>query len=93
MAILERCLDDPRFKYFTDLPEDTLRRSSPRRSSHATMWSASSTCSTVAHAAAGSEMELLTTIGEQVGCLLLLSRLSSAENRNVGAPEPSALVP
>jgi uroporphyrinogen-III synthase len=28
------------------------------------------------HAYSGSEMELLTTVGEQVGCLLVLSRMA-----------------
>ena len=31
-----------------------------------------------AHSHGGSEMELLTTVGEQVGCLLLLARMTSA---------------
>jgi hypothetical protein len=30
------------------------------------------------HAHSGSEMELLTTVGEQVGCLLVLSRMAAA---------------
>jgi hypothetical protein len=36
------------------------------------------------HPHSGMEMELLTTVGEQVGCLLMLSRLES------NASEPSS---
>jgi signal transduction protein with GAF and PtsI domain len=70
---------DPRFKLFTDLPEDTYE---------AFLSAPVVTRSRVAgvinvqhrqpHFHTGGEMELLTTVGEQVGCLVALSLMDAA---------------
>lgn len=93
LAISREAYNDPRFKYFKDLPEDTFEAflSAPVISQNRVV-GVINVQHRLAHSHSGSEMELLTTIGEQVGCLLLLSRLNSGESRNIGAPEPSALV-
>ena len=93
LAISREAYSDPRFKYFKDLPEDTFEAflSAPVLSQNRVV-GVINVQHRLAHSHSGSEMELLTTIGEQVGCLLLLSRLNSGESRNLGAQEPSALV-
>jgi signal transduction protein with GAF and PtsI domain len=73
LAISREAYTDPRFKFFSDLPEDTYEAflSAPIISrlgiegvinvQHRNL-----------HSHSGFEMELLTTIGEQIGCLRLL---------------------
>jgi signal transduction protein with GAF and PtsI domain len=92
LAISREAYNDPRFKYFKDLPEDTFEAflSAPVISQNRVV-GVINVQHRLAHSHSGSEMELLTTIGEQVGCLLLLSRLDS-ESRAVSATEPPALV-
>lgn len=93
LAISREAYSDPRFKYFKDLPQDTFEAflSAPVISQNRVV-GVINVQHRLAHSHTGSEMELLTTIGEQVGCLLLLSRLNAGENRNLGAQESSALV-
>lgn len=93
LAISREAYNDPRFKYFKDLPEDTFEAflSAPVISQNRVV-GVINVQHRLAHSHSGSEMELLTTIGEQVGCLLLLSRLNAAETRIMDAPETSALV-
>src|SRR5215467_8112021 len=67
---------DPRFKRFTDLPEDTYEAflSAPviARNRVAGVINVQHRD---AHFHSGGEMELLTTVGEQVGCLVTLAEI------------------
>jgi signal transduction protein with GAF and PtsI domain len=80
LAISREAYNDPRFKYFKDLPEDTFEAflSAPVISQNRVV-GVINVQHRLPHSHTGSEMELLTTLGEQVGCLLLLSRLNSRE--------------
>lgn len=93
LAISREAYNDPRFKYFKDLPEDTFEAflSAPVISQNRVA-GVINVQHRMPHSHSGGEMELLTTIGEQVGCLLLLSRLNAGESRIVDATETSALV-
>ena len=83
LAISREAYHDTRFKFFSDLPEDTYEAflSVPiisRRGVEGVM----NVQHRNPHAHSGIEMELLTTVGEQVGCLLMLARLEkNASNR------------
>ncbi len=75
LAISREAYHDPRFKYFSDLPEDTFEAflSAPvisRRGVEGVI----NVQHREPHPHTGLEMELLTTVGEQLGCLLMLSR-------------------
>lgn len=71
---------DSRFKLFTDLPEDTYEAflSAPvlMRNRVAGVINVQHR---EPHAHSGGEMELLTTVGEQVGCLVALATLDPAQ--------------
>lgn len=84
LAISREAYNDPRFKYFKDLPEDSYEAflSAPVISRNRVV-GVINIQHRAAHSHSGSEMELLTTVGEQVGCLLVLSRLA--------APSPSGV--
>lgn len=74
LAISREAYHDSRFKFFSDLPEDTFEAflSAPilsRRGIEGVI----NVQHRNPHPHSGLEMELLTTVGEQVGCLLLLS--------------------
>ncbi len=86
LAISREAYNDPRFKYFKDLPEDTFEAflSAPVISQNRVV-GVINVQHRLPHGHTGSEMELLTTLGEQVGCLLLLSRLNSREITGVTA--------
>src|SRR5579863_2191863 len=76
LAISREAYLDPRFKFFSDLPEDTYEAflSAPiisRRGIEGVI----NVQHRNPHPHSGIEMELLTTVGEQTGCLLMLSRL------------------
>lgn len=77
LAISREAYNDPRFKTFAELEADTFEAflSAPVIARSRVVGVIN-----VQHreprAYTGDEMELLTTIGEQVGCLLLLARLS-----------------
>ena len=75
LSISREAYHDPRFKFFRDLPEDTYEAflSAPvisRRGVEGVI----NVQHRNPHAHSGMEMELLTTVGEQIGCLLMLSR-------------------
>ena len=75
LAISREAYHDPRFKFFSDLPEDTFEAflSAPvisRRGVEGVI----NVQHREPHSHTGLEMELLTTVGEQLGCLLMLSR-------------------
>jgi len=78
LAISREAYHDSRFKFFSDLPEDTFEAflSAPiisRRGVEGVI----NVQHRDPHPHSGMEMELLTTVGEQVGCLLMLSRLEA----------------
>ena len=78
LAISREAYLDPRFKYFRDLPEDTFEAflSAPVISRNRIV-GVINVQHREPHMHTGSEMELLTTVGEQVGCLLMLARQAS----------------
>lgn len=78
LAISREAFHDPRFKFFSDLPEDTYEAflSAPvisRRGVEGVI----NVQHREPHPHSGMEMELLTTVGEQLGCLLTLSRVEA----------------
>jgi signal transduction protein with GAF and PtsI domain len=85
LAISREAFHDPRFKFFSDLPEDTYEAflSAPiisRRGVEGVI----NVQHRDPHPHSGMEMELLTTVGEQLGCLLMLSK-TDARPSNEGA--------
>ncbi len=77
LAISREAYNDPRFKYFRDLPEDTYEAflSAPVIARNRVV-GVINVQHRVPHAHNGNEMELLTTVGEQIGCLLVLARMA-----------------
>jgi uroporphyrinogen-III synthase len=75
LAISSEAYHDPRFKFFRDLPQDTFEAflSVPIISQNKAIGVIN-----VQHREArvhtGGDMEMLSTLGEQIGCLLMLSR-------------------
>jgi uroporphyrinogen-III synthase len=83
LAISREAFRDPRFKFFSDLPEDTYEAflSVPvisRRGVEGVI----NVQHRDPHAHTGIEMELLTSVGEQVGCLLMLCRSEDSARAN-----------
>jgi signal transduction protein with GAF and PtsI domain len=78
LAISREAYHDPRFKFFSDLPEDTFEAflSAPVISRQG-VGGVINVQHREPHPHTGFEMELLTTVGEQVGCLLLLSGMEA----------------
>jgi len=78
LAISREAYHDPRFKAFSDLPEDTYEAflSAPVMSRRG-VEGVINVQHRNTHAHTGMEMELLTTVGEQLGCLLMLSRMEA----------------
>ena len=78
LAISREAYNDSRFKFFSDLPEDTFEAflSAPVISRNRVVGVINVQHRDV-HPHTGSEMELLTTVGEQVGCLLMLARMAA----------------
>ncbi len=76
VAISREAYKDPRFKFFGDLPEDTYEAflSAPVIARNRVV-GVINVQHRQPHAHTGSEMEVLTTVGEQVGCLLVLTRM------------------
>jgi uroporphyrinogen-III synthase len=79
LAISRESYNDPRFKYFKDLPEDTYEAflSAPVIS-RSRVIGVINVQHRAPHAHTGSELEMITTVGEQVGCLLMLARLAAS---------------
>jgi signal transduction protein with GAF and PtsI domain len=79
LAISREAYNDPRFKYFSDLPEDTFESflSAPVISRNRIVGVINVQHRSV-HSHTGSELEMITTVGEQVGCLLMLARLAAS---------------
>ena len=80
LSISREAYNDSRFKFFKDLPEDSFEAflSAPVISRNRVV-GVINVQHRLAHSHSGSEMELLTTLGEQIGCLLVLSRAHLAE--------------
>lgn len=76
LAISREAYSDPRFKSFSDLPEDTFDAflSAPVIARNRVV-GVINVQHRRPHQHTGSEMELLTTVGEQVGCALVLARM------------------
>lgn len=77
LAISREAFKDTRFKFFSDLPEDTYEAflSAPVIARNRVV-GVINVQHRNPHPHSGSEMEMLTTVGEQVGCLLMLARMS-----------------
>jgi two-component system, response regulator PdtaR len=78
LAISREAYKDPRFKAFGELPEDTYEAflSAPVIARNRVV-GVINVQHRVPHQHTGSEMEVLTTVGEQIGCVLLLARMSA----------------
>ncbi|MCW5982965.1 MAG: GAF domain-containing protein [Bryobacteraceae bacterium] len=79
LAISRDAYRDPRFKRFQDLPEDDYESflSAPVIARNRVV-GVINVQHRQAHAYTGREMEMLTTVGEQVGCLLALTMMEPA---------------
>jgi signal transduction protein with GAF and PtsI domain len=77
LAISREAYHDQRFKAFGELPEDTFEAflSAPVISRNRVV-GVINVQHRVPHQHTGSEMEVLTTVGEQVGCVLVLARMA-----------------
>src|SRR3954470_5784274 len=77
LAISREAYKDPRFKYFGDLPEDTYEAflSAPVIARNRVV-GVINVQHRSPHQHTGNEMEVLTTLGEQVGCALALARMA-----------------
>src|SRR2546426_7438495 len=76
LAISRESYKDSRFKYFGELPEDTYEAflSVPVIARNRVV-GVINVQHRAPHQHTGSEMEMLTTVGEQVGCVLVLARM------------------
>lgn len=76
VAISREAYNDPRFKAFSELEADSYEAflSAPVIA-RSRVVGVINVQHKVGHSYTGDEMELLTTVGEQIGCMLLLARL------------------
>ncbi len=76
VAISREAYKDPRFKYFGELPEDSFEAflSAPVIARNRVV-GVINVQHRGAHQHTGGEMEVLTTVGEQIGCVLVLARM------------------
>lgn len=88
LAISREAYRDPRFKYFGELPEDTFEAflSSPVIARNKVV-GVINVQHRHAHQHTGGEMEVLTTLGEQVGCAIALARMSPATMESLNHAE------
>lgn len=88
LAISREAYNDPRFKFFSDLPEDTFESflSAPILARNRVV-GVINVQHRAGHSHTGSELEMITTVGEQTGCMLLLSQIRDRE-----VPNPADLV-
>ncbi|HYO80827.1 MAG TPA: GAF domain-containing protein [Bryobacteraceae bacterium] len=75
LAISREAYADARFKYFKDLPEDTFEAflSAPIIARNRVV-GVINVQHRAAHTHSGSELEMITTIGELLGCMIFLDR-------------------
>lgn len=79
VAISQEAYNDPRFKFFKDLPQDTFEAFlSVPIISQGKVVGVINAQNRQARVHSGSDMEMLSTIGEQIGCLLVLSQQKRA---------------
>ena len=80
LSISRECYRDSRFKFFGSLPEDTYEAflSVPVISRDKVV-GVITVQHRLPHQHTGSEMELLTTVGELVGCALVLARMAAEQ--------------
>lgn len=76
VAISREAYNDHRFKHFSELPEDTFEAflSAPVIARNRVV-GVINVQHRAPHSYSGEEMETLATVGEQIGCLLVVSRL------------------
>lgn len=88
LAISREAYHDPRFRSFRELPEDTYEAflSAPVLARDRIV-GVINVQHRDRHAHTGAEMEVLTTVGEQVGCLLVLARMSQSVVEEVNHAE------
>ncbi len=79
LAISREANKDPRFKFFSDLPEDTYEAflSAPV-AARSRVVGVINVQHRAPHSHSGGEMEMLSTVGELVGCLLMLAQMDPA---------------
>jgi len=79
LAISREAYNDPRFKFFKDLPQDTFEAflSAPIISQNKVV-GVMNIQNQEPRIHSGNDIEMLSTLGEQVGCLLVLSREKTA---------------
>jgi len=94
LAISRESYLDSRFKFFQGLPEDSYEAflSAPVIARDRVV-GVINVQHRQPHAHTGSEMEMLTTVGEQVGCLLALARLEGTSPQGALALSPTAVAP
>jgi uroporphyrinogen-III synthase len=81
LAISREAYNDPRFKLFKDLPQDTFEAFlSVPIISQGKVVGVINVQHRESRVHSGSDMEMLSTIGEQVGCLLVLSQQKRANS-------------
>jgi uroporphyrinogen-III synthase len=88
LAISREAYNDPRFKGFGDLPEDSFEAflSAPVMARNRVV-GVINVQHKLPHPHTGSEMEVLTTVGEQVGCVLVLARMKPTAVESVNHAE------
>lgn len=88
LAISREAYQDPRFKFFRDLPEDTFESflSAPIIVGDRVV-GVINTQHRHAHAHSGDEMEMITTVGEQIGCLIAMAFVIPEEFANADYAE------
>jgi signal transduction protein with GAF and PtsI domain len=88
LAISREAYKDPRFKYFGELPEDTFEAflSAPLIARNQVV-GVINVQYRAPHQHTGSELEVLTTVGEQVGCVLALARMDVATPASTEHPD------
>ena len=77
LAISREAYKDPRFKTFGELPEDSFEAflSAPLIARNRVV-GVINVQHRMPHQHTGSEMEVITTVGEQIGCVLVLARMT-----------------
>lgn len=89
LAISREAYRDPRFKSFSDLPEDTFEAFlSVPIAIRGRVAGAINVQHRLPHSHTGGEMELLSTVGELVGCLLVMSQVHPASAFSLNPIDP-----
>lgn len=81
LAISREAYNDARFKYFKDLPQDTFEAflSAPVILRNRVV-GVVNVQHRNPHSHTGGELEMITTVGEQVGCMLMLAQMAGRES-------------